>query len=378
MGGTLTEPVDEASTMTFYREVLNNKNYVWDFAYETAMTYWERLKNNQTFIDAMSELGEYAQYIEMIEQVRPDFKYYVVQKDDKPDFISEGNKDINDGRAIWTLEPRTDFTVNFPAANVKDNEFYTTLYTDFAYDLPEAITAYKVVTVNEYGNAKLQVLDGTIPAQTPVMLIADEAGVQALTLNIAPSSLADTTGNQLHGPDYLIKKYQIKTPQVEAVFNLAKKVFGENFYNNNVAQYEHLMLKTAGTVNNKYFWGLNEEDLNSCITVDEEGTERLEVRSLDKGDQGVGFYNNWTVSTNKAFLVNLEFNPVKLYLKGDVNRDGKVNISDVTAQINILLAQPDKPFADIYDYEAADFNENGEIRINDVTALINYLLTRNH
>ena len=42
MGGTLTEPVDEASTMAFYQEVLNNKNYVWDFAYETAMIYWEQ------------------------------------------------------------------------------------------------------------------------------------------------------------------------------------------------------------------------------------------------------------------------------------------------------------------------------------------------
>ena len=42
------------------------------------------------------ELGEFAQYIDKIEQVRPDFKYYVVQKDDKPDFISEGNMDINE------------------------------------------------------------------------------------------------------------------------------------------------------------------------------------------------------------------------------------------------------------------------------------------
>ena len=134
------------------------------------------------------------------------------------------------------------------------------------------------------------------------------------------------------------------------------------------------MLKTAGTVNNRYFWGLTDADLDSCTYLDEEGTERLEVRSLECGDQGIGFYNNWTVSTNKAFLVSKEFNPIKLSLKHDVNRDGKVNIQDVAAQIDILLTLPQTPYIDKYDYEAADFDENGTIKISDVVELINYLL----
>jgi len=269
--------------------------------------------------------------------------------------------------------------VNFPAENVYGGNYVTTLYTDFAYDLPKSISAYKLTDINEQGYAKMEVLDGTIPAQTPVMLVAEDAGVQTLTLNIAPNALADTTGNQLHGPDYLINKYEIKTPQVQALFNLAKRILGDNFYNNNVAQYEHLMLKTAGTVNNRYFWGITGADLDSCIYIDEEGTERLEVRSLDSGEQGLGFYNNWTVSANKAFLANAEFNPIKLSLRRDINRDGKISIADVTALINILLVLPDKPYLDVYDYEAADVNENGSLQIHDVSALINYLLRRaNH
>ena len=377
MGGTLTEPVDEASTMTFYREVLNNKNYVWDFAYETAMTYWERLKNNQTFIDAMSELGEYAQYIEMIEQVRPDFKYYVVQKDDKPDFISEGNKDINDGRAIWTLEPRTDFTVNFPAANVKDNEFYTTLYTDFAYDLPEGVTAYKVTQVTTLGDAKLEALTDTIPAQTPVLLKSTAAG--DVTLTLAISDAKAPTDNLLVGPDYLINTYDIQVTELISLFQLSKALLGETFYNNHIAQYEHLRLKNAGTVNNKYFWGLSSKDVEKCTYNN--GKDCV-VRSLATGDKGLGFYDNWTVNTNSAFLVSEHFNPIRLDLRGDVNRDGVISISDVTAIIDILLvgpenqiyAEPTQMYPRGLDYEAADFNESGEISIKDVTELIDYLL----
>ena len=59
------------------------------------------------------------------------------------------------------------------------------------------------------------------------------------------------------------------------------------------------------------------------------------------------------------------------FLRGDVNKDGEVKISDVTALINYLLNGDDSAI----DLQAADCNEDGEIKIGDVTALINYLLT---
>ncbi len=55
-------------------------------------------------------------------------------------------------------------------------------------------------------------------------------------------------------------------------------------------------------------------------------------------------------------------------LRGDVNGDGKVNISDVTALINLLLAGNTPP-------STADCNQDGKVNIADVTALINYLLS---
>ena len=56
---------------------------------------------------------------------------------------------------------------------------------------------------------------------------------------------------------------------------------------------------------------------------------------------------------------------------GDVNGDGNVTISDVTALIDLLLG------GDIIDNEAADVNGDDNVSISDVTALIDYLLSGN-
>jgi hypothetical protein len=55
-------------------------------------------------------------------------------------------------------------------------------------------------------------------------------------------------------------------------------------------------------------------------------------------------------------------------MRGDVDGDGKVGISDVTAMIDLLLGG-------VEDNDAADTNLDGGIDIADVTALIDYLLS---
>lgn len=372
MGGTLTEPVDSASTMTFYREVLNDKNYVWDFAYETAMTYWERLKSNQTFIDNQDKLGEFAQYLDMIEQVRPDFKYYIVQENDKPDYVSEGNGDIihNEGRTIWTLEPRSTFVVNFSEENQFGcpngggvGGYATTLYTDFAYNVPEGVTAYKVAAVKN-GVATLKALTGTIPAQSPVLLVAKTAG--DFTLELSTANVAKLTGNMLVGVDSLITRFELKTPQVVSLFNLVKTIFGENFYNNNVLDYEYLMLLYAGTVNNKYFWGLSNDDVQQCVYINENNKKSCVIRNLVGGE----FVNNWeSPKTNQAFLVSQENATITIASKGDVNHDGLIDIADVTMLIHSVLTG----HGSACEY-CGDMDSDGSLTIADVTTLINLCL----
>ena len=59
------------------------------------------------------------------------------------------------------------------------------------------------------------------------------------------------------------------------------------------------------------------------------------------------------------------------YTRGDVNNDGNVNISDVTALINYLLSHD----ATSVNINAADCNQDTIVTISDVTALINFLLS---
>ena len=73
------------------------------------------------------------------------------------------------------------------------------------------------------------------------------------------------------------------------------------------------------------------------------------------------------------FLPKATFSYVKdsaNVLRGDVNRDGEVNISDVTGLIDLLLKEGNAPVE-------ADCNQDGEINISDVTVMIDYLLSGN-
>lgn len=61
------------------------------------------------------------------------------------------------------------------------------------------------------------------------------------------------------------------------------------------------------------------------------------------------------------------------HLLGDVTKDGKVDITDVTALVNIIL-ENDNTEQDNYDHVAADVNLDGIINITDITELIEIIL----
>ncbi len=93
---------------------------------------------------------------------------------------------------------------------------------------------------------------------------------------------------------------------------------------------------------------------------------------------GVGTtYNNCYVTSYAAgprqFLPKTTFTfgddtPEPQGLRGDVDNDGEVGISDVTALIDLLLAAAEAP-------AVADADLDGEVAIGDVTAIIDYLLS---
>ena len=154
-----------------------------------------------------------------------------------------------------------------------------------------------------------------------------------------------------------------------SLFEFALEVLGESTYNEYLAKYEHLMDRNSGTVNNKFFFGLTTKELGEG--ADEEGL--ISARSLAMQDNLLGFYENWDVSANHAFLLNKDYDPVKLFLKGDIDRDGDVDNDDLKALIKIILGTDTEE--DNYDYDAAHVNDDEDIDIADVTALVNILNT---
>jgi endonuclease I len=67
-------------------------------------------------------------------------------------------------------------------------------------------------------------------------------------------------------------------------------------------------------------------------------------------------------------IVEVTLTAEQTFQRGDVNRDGKVNVNDVTTLINMILGiiPVDMPLADV--------NEDTKVNVNDVTFLINIIL----
>ena len=93
---------------------------------------------------------------------------------------------------------------------------------------------------------------------------------------------------------------------------------------------------------------------------------------------GLGFYrvDSATIPTGEAYLKvtaatarDAERYLIGETIVGDVNKDGKVSIADVTALVNIILSKADAT-------DKADVNGDGQISVADVTTLVNIILGR--
>ena len=193
----------------------------------------------------------------------------------------------------------------------------------------------------------------------------------AKTLELTTEAGTTPETNLLVGADELINQYEINSSTVVTLLDILSGI------SQSLAdQYNYLARKNAGTGNNKYFFGLTEDDLNLCTYKNENNENDCVVRSLSMGDEKLGFYNNWEAKANQAFLIN-EINPVKLFLKGDVNRSGDVTVADVNALVEIVLGKvTEAENKKNYDFEAAHVNADEEITIADVTALVNIILKK--
>lgn len=98
--------------------------------------------------------------------------------------------------------------------------------------------------------------------------------------------------------------------------------------------------------------------------------EDLRVRAVSL----LGKHTSWTGDTAERLeALNAQIEYWRSSVTGDVNRDGYISISDVTALVNIILGK-DSTVPYTYDHYAADANGDGYLSISDVTAVVNIIL----
>lgn len=408
----LTEPNDDATKLAFLQEVLSSEINVWNFAYESATFYMEKVEGSQYFEQIPADIRN---YWNLAKQVHPDFKYYIVQKDGKMDFISEGNTDIinNDPRTVWALEGVDKMTVSVPEENSRvvgatfdeagkrtgfETAYYTTLYTDFGYQLPKGVTALKVTKIKDtylvkqtpenkityesdgvtlgMGLLETKEIGQDVPAQTPVLIMSKSAEPFQITIGDSYGASADVTDNLLHGADWLINEYKINTPALENLFALVEGKVSKSITD----KYEHLLRRYSGTVNNKYFFPISvKEDLAPAYKNKTGYKMQISPVLVLGKKEGKKLAFNETkdvIQANSVFLFSEENKPALFTLTGDVTRDGIIDVEDVTGQVNIVQKRDKKDYK--YDYDAADVvvGETYYVDVDDVTRVLNIIQKR--
>ena len=105
----------------------------------------------------------------------------------------------------------------------------------------------------------------------------------------------------------------------------------------------------------------------AVATVDSNGI----VKAIKKGNVIITASTTDGTELSDRCVVTIVTGGHDSSLRGDVDKDGNINISDVTSLIDYLLSGN----ADGISLENADCDESGNINISDVTSLIDYLLS---
>jgi hypothetical protein len=143
------------------------------------------------YADQYPEL--YQKLINNIDRIKPATTYYLTQDGDATfGYIEADELEAKGDAAKWILEPVDDenyFSINPNLQYVKDDGlpyYYTTLYTDFAYTIPEGVVAYKVTGIEARVKANGKTiyvctkteLTGEVPAYTPVVIETTSQNVE--------------------------------------------------------------------------------------------------------------------------------------------------------------------------------------------------------
>ena len=112
--------------------------------------------------------------------------------------------------ALWTfkkIDNENEFFGVYPSENIKiGNKYYTTLFTSFAYQLPEGMKAfyidqhnYNVQAIGEPIAELKEITGGKIPAATPVIIECSSENAADNKVTLLNENLSSISNNELKG-----------------------------------------------------------------------------------------------------------------------------------------------------------------------------------
>ena len=280
---------------------------------------------------------------------------YLVDNNGKMD-VNESNSANN---AKWYIEPVTHFNVK-PEVEY-GGKFYTTLYVPYAFELSGAVeNAYAVTNIGNDGALDLVTVatkGQTVPAGTPVLL--ECSSDVAADCQLIPSGVPLFT-----------------TPDPTVTSNAPAATTATNYTGTNLLKGNYYC-NQDGNMTFPTKSGTSSFNANHFTAR----AAKLKVLGLTaSGKLGmVTPPTNWTaMPANKAWLeytgtAELVF-PFTASKRGDVDRDGDVDIDDVNAAIDIVLNRD--VTAKDYDFNAADVDGDNDRDIDDVNIIIDIVLGR--
>lgn len=121
------------------------------------------------------------------------------------------------------------------------------------------------------------------------------------------------------------------------------------------------------TVGDEFQLSLNMRTWKNSLTLDASG-EVFYVRLADTGT--IGEYHGTVTASTSHLSVYADVTGIVNPMAGDVNMDGTVNVTDVTALVNYLLGGNTVQI----NTDAADLSGDGSVNVTDVTMLINSIM----
>lgn len=209
-------PLDNVSGIRIQKTMdelseFNLDDQVYDFSFD----FFGAVKR-QVLAEAAKELdGEALAYIEhILEPIELDKEYYICENEAGELYVAgfnslegtfgqEGAFDaINPEEIVWIMQPVDELNplmveMNKQVKDVDDN-YYTTMFTEFPYELKEGVEAYYIDAVNE-GKANLVQIEGKVPAMTAVLLRSKSAAAVSNVVIPVDEEVPAIEGNLLKG-----------------------------------------------------------------------------------------------------------------------------------------------------------------------------------